>query len=159
MKSQIIFILAILCLLACNTKNKESSEMENHSAHSSEHIADDRTKELMAIHDSLMLSMDKLMNLRNQISVEIKKNDSLIAIKPNASLTGRKENAVQIRTQLEKADEEMMNWMHQYKADSLDKLGKEKAIAYVADQKQKIISVKNLMQKSIGDAQLFIQNK
>jgi len=153
-------MLTMICLLSCNTKTEESNKTESHDAHAMKSGSmDDRTKELMAIHDSLMLSMDELMNLRKQMTVEIKKTDSLITLKPSASLTDRKENALQIKTQLEKADEEMMNWMHQYKADSLDKLSKERANDYVADQKQKIISVKNLMQKSISDAQLFIQNK
>lgn len=160
MKSQILVTLTILCLLACNTKKEESNKMKSHDAHSQGHgITDDRTKELMAIHDSIMPAMGKLMDLKKKISNEIKYTDSLTAIKKSKILTDRKEKALQIQTQLEKADEEMMHWMHQYKADSLDKLDEEKAAVYVADQKQKIISVKNLMQKSIGDAQFFIQNK
>jgi len=159
MKIQILTLLALLSMAAC-TKKEESKEMEGHSAHSPEHgHTDDRTKDLMAIHDSLMLSMDELMDLRKKIAVEIGKTDSLIAIKSSPSLINRKENAVQLNAQLKKADEEMMNWMHQYKADSLAELDEEKAAVYVADQKQKIISVKNSMQKSIADAEVFIQNK
>ena len=51
----------------------------------------------------------------------------------------------------------MMNWMHQYKADSLAKLEEEKARAYIADQTVKITAVRDLMKKSISDAQLFLQ--
>lgn len=53
----------------------------------------------------------------------------------------------------------MMNWMHQYKADTLDKLGEEQAKAYLADQKQKIEIVRGLMVKSINDARALIEKK
>jgi len=103
--------------------------------------------------------MGKLMSLKREVSDDIKITDSLMAVKSSDVLKKRKKEALNLNTQLEKADHEMMNWMHQYKADTLAKLNKEQADVYIADQKQKIETVRNLMQKSISDAQLFIQKK
>ena len=46
--------------------------------------------------------------------------------------------------------------MHQYKADTLEKLGDSEATAYIADQKLKIETVRNQMNKSIADARAFL---
>jgi len=154
MKISVLSILTIFCMLSCNVKKEDSGEMNGHmhEAH-----GDERTKALMAIHDSIMPAMETLMSLENQLSQKMKVTDSLLTIKPAATLKDRKNGIANLHSQLEKADKEMMNWMHQYKADSAAKLDHEKADAYVANQTAKIISVRDLMKKSISDAQLFLQ--
>ena len=133
-------------------------EMHEHDANSQDHhISDDRTKELMAIHDSIMPATETIMKLKSQISAEINKADSLLALKPDKALKTRKAKALEINALLKLADDEMMDWMHQYRADSLEKLDDEQATVYITDQKQKIDAVRNLMKRSIRDAELFIQ--
>lgn len=164
MKIYSLIFLAISFLFSCNETSKKESNNVNEVTENHDHLhpntdSSDITKELMAIHDSIMPAMGKLMNLKRKVTDEIKTTDSLMAIKSSDVLKKRKEEALNLNMQLEKADHEMMNWMHQYKADTIAKLDKEKAEAYIADQKQKIETVKDLMQKSISDAQFFIQKK
>ena len=111
----------------------------------------------MAIHDSIMPAMETLMSLEKQLTREMKITDSLLAIKSVSILKDKKNQIANLHSQLEKADKEMMNWMHQYKTDSLAKLEEEKAQAYIADQTVKITAVRDLMKKSISDAKLFLQ--
>lgn len=161
MKKYFLAAIPALFLLSCNTnKEKENAEeTENHAHMHEEHKPNELTKGIMATHDSIMPAMGTLMDLKKKISVEIKNTDSLIVVKSSDLLKKRKEKALFLHAQLEKADKEMMNWMHQYKADTLDKLDKEQAIAYISDQKQKIETVRDLTRKSISDAELFIEKK
>jgi len=162
MKRYSLIILAISFLYSCSTTGEKENNTSNDVTENHDHLhggSSDITKELMAIHDSIMPAMGKLMSLKREVSDDIKITDSLMAVKSSDVLKKRKKEALNLNTQLEKADHEMINWMHQYKADTLAKLNKEQADVYIADQKQKIETVRDLMQRSISDAQLFIQKK
>ncbi|TDE11578.1 viral A-type inclusion protein [Dyadobacter psychrotolerans] len=159
MNKHLIIVFLAIFLTGCSTdkKDSEKSETGGHSDHSPETAPDDRTKELMAIHDSIMPATETLMRLKKQLSAEIKAADSLRAIKSDPTLKAKIIQAAELSIQLEKADKEMMNWMHQYRADSLAKLDKKQAEIYIKEQTGKIITVRDLMQKSISDARLFLQ--
>lgn len=155
-------ILAIgVFLVGCTSSTKESSneEVVSHDSHSHEHDEheDPRTKELMAIHDSIMPAMETIMELKKKIALNITQTDSLLAAKSTTALTSRKAAATKVQKQLELADEEMMNWMHQYDADTLDKMDATTATGYISIQKSKIETVRELMSKSIEEAKLFIE--
>ncbi|WP_221394497.1 hypothetical protein [Dyadobacter sp. NIV53] len=161
MKKYVLATFLALFLLSCNT-NKERENTEetiNHAHLHEEQKPNELNKGIMAIHDSIMPAMGSLMDLQKKISVEIKNMDSLLAVKSSDILKERKEKALLLHTQLEKADQEMMNWMHQYKADTLNKMDKEHVAAYITDQTQKIEAVRDLTHKSISEAQIFIQKK
>jgi hypothetical protein len=160
-KTRIIYVMALFVLAGCNTTEKQHSAdtdttTEHHAHNHATHGGDPRVAEVMAIHDSIMPSMSTIMGLKQAITSDLKTTDSLLTIKSTDDLKKRKEEAFALHIQLDKADKEMMNWMHQYKADTLDKLGEEKAAAYIADQKQKIVEVRDQMNRSIQDARAFI---
>jgi len=160
MKKYIFAALTISFLYACNSKSEKNDESHaGHEHHDSDNPLDAQTKEMLAIHDSIMPHMDKLMDFKKQISEEVKITDSLIAIKSSSVLKSRKEDALKVQTQLENADKAMMNWMHEFKFDTLKTLDKTQAAAYVADQKSKIENVRTLMNKSLADADQFIKAK
>lgn len=161
MKILILTILALLILAGCNSENKDSSHSDTtktheHSGHGSHVAGDPRVAEVMAIHDSIMPQMSAIMDLKQKITASLKTTDSLLTVKSTDVLKKRKEEAFALHIQLENADKEMMNWMHQYQADTLEKLGDEKATEYIADQKQKIVTVREKMNKSIREARAFI---
>ena len=161
MKILLINILALLVLAGCNSENKNSSHTDttnthDHNDHGSHALGDPRVAEVMSIHDSIMPQMSAIMDLKQKITANLKTTDSLLAVKSTDALKKRKEEVLALHIKLDKADKEMMNWMHQYKADTLEKLGKEEATAYIADQKQKIEAVRNQMNKSITDARAFL---
>jgi hypothetical protein len=163
MKILISNVLALFMLAGCNSENKNSTHTDttnthDHSVHDhgSHATGDPQVAEVMAIHDSIMPQMSVIMDLKQKITASLKTTDSLLAVKSTDVLKKQKEAAFALHIQLDKADREMMTWMHQYKADTLEKLGEEDANAYVADQKQKIEVVRNQMNKSIADARAFI---
>lgn len=155
MKKYLLIALTICSLYAC-TKSSEKEE-KGHEHHKSDDPLNDQTKEMLAIHDSIMPGMDKLMNLKKQLKSAIKTTDSLLVLKPGKTLESHKNEAVQLTFQLDSADHAMMGWMHGFKLDTLKKLDKTQAEAYIAGQKKKIESVRDLMNKSIADANKFIE--
>lgn len=166
MKNQILTSIFIVAgLAACNSKEKDSTQTDTSSVVETGHGghqmpgSDERTIELMAIHDSIMPSMSTILNLKSKISEDIKTTDSLIAIKSSDLLKSRKALATSIKAKLEKADTEMMGWMHQYKADTLKSLDSTQAAAYIESQKLKIETVRDQMEESIKEAQSFILKK
>ena len=156
MKKYLLAALAITFLYGCNSANDKKNEHEGHAHHDSNGPVSDQTQQMLAIHDSIMPHMDKLMDYKKQISLDLKKTDSLILIKSSDVLKARKEEAQKLHAELDSADKAMMGWMHEFKFDTLKSLDKSEAEAYVADQKKKIENVKVLMHKSLSDASEFI---
>lgn len=155
-------ILTIILVSGCNTQEKElqDKEVANHDRQSVEHkISGELLQEVIAIHDSIMDFMSTVANLKRAVSLEINTIDSLSSIKTTVPLMKRKEKGLDMVNQLEKADREMMGWMHQYKTDTLEKLDSVQAIAYVVDQKLKITVTRDQMNKSIADAKVFTEKK
>ena len=156
MKKYLLAALTIAFLHGCNSANEKKNGHEEHAHHDMDHPVSDETQQLLAIHDSIMPHMDKIMDYKKQISLDLKKTDSLIAIKSSDILKTRKEEAKKLHAELDSADKAMMGWMHEFKFDTLKSLDKLQAEAYVADQKLKIENVKVLMNKSLSDASQFI---
>jgi hypothetical protein len=158
-KRHFLALLTVLTVWSCNTgsETKDGGETSHHTTSTT--MADPRVSELMAIHDSIMPAMGTIMNLKKSVSADLLMTDSLIAIKPTDAVKNQKTIAQDIQARLDEADRAMMDWMHQYKGDTLKKLDSAQAEAYIAEQKQKIVIVKELMLKSIEDAKLYISKK
>lgn len=108
----------------------------------------------MAVHDSVMPAMSDLMRLRKQINQQLTELDAKPASK---ELTQRKEQGRNLTAELTKAEEGMMDWMHQYNGDTLKTLSEDKALDYLKDQHQKVNAMSQLMRKSITDAQTYLK--
>lgn len=164
MKKYILSLLIAGTLVGCGEKKTDTTAHDNHehdtTAHGYEaHVKganDPRVKEVMAIHDSIMPAMSTIMELKAKIARQIRSTDSLLAIKPNARLLKQKSQAIEIQNQLEKADLKMMEWMHQYHADTLEKLDTNGVSTYLSEQKIKIEAVRQLMKESIENAESII---
>ena len=133
-----------------------SHPIAEHNGHDMTSMTDPRIAELMAIHDSIMPQMSTIMDLKLKLKNKIAKLDTLNSSKPADGLKAKKKQALAMLTKLEVADNSMMNWMHQYKADTLINLDPEKKTAYLTEQKQKIEIVRDQMKKSISDARELI---
>jgi hypothetical protein len=83
MKKYLLIALTVCSLYAC-TKNTENTEGHDH--HEAGSPLNDKTQEVLAIHDSIMPHMDKLMELKKQLKMEVKITDSLMAVKPASTL-------------------------------------------------------------------------
>ena len=115
-------------------------------------------KEVMMIHDAVMPKMGELISLESAISKRIAKLDSITqSNSTDTSSQSSLKKAFQLSSQLKKADEGMMDWMHRYKGDSLKKLAPEEAIKALTHEKIKIEQVSDDMLKSIEDAQKYLK--
>ncbi|TPE41042.1 hypothetical protein [Pontibacter mangrovi] len=100
---------------------------------------------VMAVHDEAMARMDDTHKLRRALR---SLQDSLQTAQAD---TATLQPLAQELSGLEKADEAMMAWMHQYQAP--DSLEHEQAMDYLQDQLQKIERVQTLMDSTLEAAQ------
>lgn len=104
--------------------------------------------EVLSIHDSTMVDMDKIEPLKKQLDQY--KNDTMLAVQQ------RKELEI-AKLQLTNARKDMMDWMHNYNTDF--KGTDEEKISYLEAEKAKINEVHSKMKESIEKAQSLLGNK
>lgn len=144
MKINLLLISGVVLVSAC--QNKEQAQVEK------------LEKEVMMIHDAVMPKMGELVALESAISTKITLTDSLLQITPNdSSLNRTLRQSLDLASQLKKADEGMMSWMHEYKGDSLKKLPTPQAIQAFTQEKIKIEQVSDDMLKSMEQTQNFLK--
>lgn len=114
-------------------------------------------KEVFVIHDEIMPQMGQLMEYKKTLSQEIMVIDSLLKIKAIDSLQKRKDQALSLSSLLEEADKGMMDWMHDYKGDSLKMLSSEDALKAMDAEKTKISTVRDKMKESMEKAAQFLK--
>lgn len=114
-------------------------------------------KEVFVIHDEIMPQMGQLMEYKKTLSQEIMVIDSLLKIKAIDSLQKRKDQALSLSSLLEEADKGMMDWMHDYKGDSLKMLSSEDALKAMDAEKTKISAVRDKMKEGMEKAAQFLK--
>lgn len=156
-KTAIAIVLGF-ALVACQSNSSTGSEgtsgESTEQATTGSSAIADVEKQIMAVHDSVMPAMSDLMRLRKQINQQLTELDAKPASK---ELTQRKEQGRNLTAELTKAEEGMMDWMHQYNGDTLKTLSEDKALDYLKDQHQKVNAMSQLMRKSITDAQTYLK--
>jgi hypothetical protein len=146
MKIKHIFLCGWCITSACSNPQKNQAEKLE--------------KEVMMIHDAVMPKMGELLSLESAISRRIAQLDSITQSNPTDSLShSLLKNALLLSSQLKKADDGMMDWMHRYKGDSLKKTAPEEAIKALTREKINIEQVSDDMLKSIEDAQKFLKQQ
>ena len=146
MKIQSLLIAVAISIASCQTQEQKQ--------------IDTLEKEVMMIHDAVMPKMGELVALQSTLSKHIAYIDSLLKITPSdTSLQNTLKQSTMLATDLKKADDGMMNWMHQYKGDSLKKLPPKEAIQSLTNEKIKIEQVSDDMLKSIEDAQQLLKKQ
>ncbi|UII25705.1 hypothetical protein LVD15_20715 [Fulvivirga maritima] len=110
------------------------------------------------VHDELMLQMDNIYNYRQKVQKAV---DSLAQNEGDHDtklLKGR-----EVIQHLQKADEEMMSWMHHHTMvpDSLESAADSVVIRVTKEQQKQyegILMVDSLMKSSMAEAQSFLEN-
>ncbi|CAG5018059.1 hypothetical protein DYBT9275_05910 [Dyadobacter sp. CECT 9275] len=158
MKKYLIGLTLITLFIACQSEHKE--EHSTHESHEDTSHAGHRNpqeQELMAIHDSIMPRMGEMMDLQQQLKSHIKMMDSLLTLKADPQYKSQMLQAQVLVGQLEAADKSMMDWMHQYKADTLEKLDVSMGEKYLAEQKSSIQAVRGQMRRSMAASENFVK--
>ena len=151
MKSTIqISTLFLFILLSCGTQdNKNNAD----SSVSIDELRNIRYQEVMAVHDEVMPKLQDIISLQENFKVRI---DSLTEIDSTLAVL---EELTKLNNDLASADKSMMDWMHQFnsKINSND-VSDEVAMAYLEEQKVKILEVKERMNNSINSATEYFES-
>jgi hypothetical protein len=142
MKKLLVTIISLALLASCGQDKAAIEQAE---------------KEVFAIHDEIMPQMGQLMEYKKTLSYEITLLDSLLKIKANDSLQKRKDEALALSSTLQEADKGMMDWMHDYKGDSLKTLSSEEALKAMDAEKTKISAVRDKMKDGMEKAAQFLK--
>ena len=137
-------IVVVCCLALLSSCGQDKSAVEN------------AEKEVFVIHDEIMPQMTQLMEYKSGLSAEITKLDSLLKISSNDSLQKRKDEALAISSTLQDADKAMMDWMHDYRGDSLKALNSDEALKAMDAEKTRISAVREKMREGMDKAKTFL---
>lgn len=149
------YVWVVLCLLAtllvaCNEATPETPktviEEFKLSANGANlyHIVGEK-------HDTAMLLMKNIEQTRSALRLEMKKMES----------GTEKDTILDLLTALKKADDGMMNWMHEFKSTALNEeeykaMSEEAIITYLKREESKIEKVHVDMLESIENGQAFL---
>jgi hypothetical protein len=114
--------------------------------------------EVLTIHDEVMPKMDSIMLLKSRLAKKIQDIDSLsnVGVSSN-TMAEQRIKAVDLNQRLNESDKLMMDWMHGYKGDSAKKLKPDQAVQYFEKEREKILHVQQLTNRSIQEAGTFLQ--
>ncbi len=124
--------LLLTCLLFIGCKSGYSPEVQK--------LHD----EVMEIHDEVMPEMGTIHKLKKQLKAKLKNGVSVDVQDLNKNINA-----------LDYADDQMMEWMHQFKMPKSET--EENLIKYLDDQKVKISKVDQEMRSAIKNAQMAIK--
>ena len=151
MKTSIQLITIFLFILsACGTQENKNNSNTTVSA---DELRNNSYQEVIALHDEVMPKMQNIISLQERIQIRI---DSLTEIDSTLAVL---EELTKLNNDLASADKSMMDWMHQFnsKINSND-VSDEVAMAYLEEQKVKILEVKELMNNSIDSATEYFES-
>lgn len=158
MKYIIPAIALALALTACGTKEKTGHEGHDMSMSEASTPIDKAEKEVFAIHDEVMPSIDDIMKLKKELNGKLSALDSMQGTpSETVRVDEQKAQVRQLVRHLTEADSLMMNWMGRYNGDTLKKLPEADALRYLAEQKQLINDAKAKINQSIGQAQTYLK--
>ncbi len=129
----------ILILAACSGPNQQGSGAK-------EEQAKKMSEQVMNTHDEAMKFSSLVLKLKRRINDKI---DSL-------NETNGRDMYQKVSSQLYAADQEMMNWMRNYKEPNMST---DTALAYLQSEYQKILKVKSLTDSSIAHAKKLLNEK
>jgi len=129
----------ILILAACSGPNQQGSGAK-------EEQAKKMSEQVMNTHDEAMKFSSLVLKLKRRINDKI---DSL-------NETNGRDRYQKVSSQLYAADQEMMNWMRNYKEPNMSN---DTALAYLQSEYQKILKVKSLTDTSIANAKKLLNEK
>ena len=146
----ITFALAVLACGPAKTTDDTATKTEGNPLDKAETA-------VMAVHDEVMPQVETMLKLKKQINARVMKLDSLEAT-PTERVRADEEQAQGrlIVRRLTEADSLMMDWMSQYKGDTLKKLPEADALRYLDGQQKKVDDVKAKINQSIEQAKTYL---
>jgi len=121
--------ILILCFLALGCSQAE------------EKLSEELQAKVLGLHDVLMPQTEQIVSLKTKLESLSTGADSVHVKK----LIGA----------LDKADQSMMDWMHQFSIDSLDKMDVNTKVIYLKTQYQQLTDLQKLTDSTLHAAQTY----
>ena len=121
--------ILILCFLALGCSQAE------------EKLSEELQAKVLGLHDVLMPQTEQIVSLKTKLDSLSTGADSVHVKK----LIGA----------LDKADQSMMDWMHQFSIDSLDKMDVNTKVIYLQTQYQQLTNLQKLTDSTLHAAQTY----
>jgi hypothetical protein len=121
--------LLVLCFLALGCSQAE------------EKLSEELQAKVLGLHDVLMPQTEQIITLKTKL-------DSLSTGKDSVHVN-------KLLGALNKADQSMMNWMHQFSIDSLDKMDVNTKVIYLKTQYQQLTDLQKLTDSTLHAAQTY----
>ena len=106
-----------------------------------EKLSDELKEKVLGLHDELMPQTEQIIQLQAQL-------DSLTDGKDSVHVN-------QIKKALAKSDQAMMDWMHHFSIDSLEKMDVQSKIDYLGKQYAQLKSLQKLTDSSVNAAKAY----
>lgn len=145
MKKSVLLILCFGAFFSCNNDASKVEVLE---------------KEVLTLHDEVMPKMDQIMSLQGKLKNRIAAIDSiqLSGVSSN-TIAEERMKVTDLYKSLHLADSLMMDWMYKYDGDSARTLPTPEAMGYFENQKLKMLDVQVLTNKSIQEAETFLNQQ
>lgn len=128
MTNKILIILVVFfCVSSCNEVEKKMSQ--------------ELKDQVMQLHDQLMGKTEDIVKLKSGLDSLVNGKDSV--------------NVFQLIHALDKADESMMDWMHQFSIDSLEKMNALDKISYLKKQLEALKNLDKSTDSSVHAAKMY----
>lgn len=129
MKKSLIALITCFIFFSCNDAQEKAYEKLN--------------EEVMALHDKIMPKTEDLVTLKGKLDSFAKGPDSI--------------HVKKLQIALSKADESMMDWMHHYSLDSLEKMSISDKISYLTKQINQLSSIEKQTDSTINAAKNYVK--
>ncbi|MEY4611586.1 MAG: hypothetical protein RL246_1905 [Bacteroidota bacterium] len=108
-----------------------------------EKLSQELNEQVMTLHDHLMPQTEQIVQLKGTL-------DSLSHGKDSTHVK-------RLIQSLDKADQSMMDWMHQFSVDSLEKLEVKAKVIYLGKQLSQLKQVESITDSSLSAAKKYVQ--
>lgn len=129
MKKVLILSIIGLTLVSCTDAQEKMYEKLN--------------EEVMSLHDQIMPKTESIVTLQNKLDSLAKGPDSVHVKKLQAALS--------------KADASMMDWMHNYSLDSLEKMNLKDKISYLTGQISQLQTIEKLTDSTLAATKNYVK--
>jgi hypothetical protein len=150
--NSLICIVLLGLLAACSEKKVSDTTQEQDTTLVSAKLF----KEVMSVHDEVMPRMDELMNFKSKAKKKIETLDSLNKIKTKPEYATEKQQLDSLLTDLDAADNAMMDWMHQFDSKMEGKTESQKS-EYLKDQQLKVKAMRDKMVYGLDKAKKILK--
>ena len=139
MKRIVIICLAVLGLQACQNVQDYKAVRQ----------------ELMDAHDKVMMDGEIAIINKMKLDTLVGRLDSLSKIKIISDTVVEKQRILAIQLKLNKADDQMNDWMHKFDAELGDK-SNEEAVLYFKGEKEKVKSLDSIYKAAISESASYL---